>query len=301
MPTKNAALVSTFELLLAPIAPASGPGTEDVAVFARRVIQGYFLTISNLECDRELQIEVRATIPPAGAGADAASKELSSTNHFVFFNVGGAINPPKTMSSSTETCGNTKNFTTTIKIPGGQTGSFALLPNILDDSIRDMAKLSIRGYIELRLTGKREPFKSVTLQEARVLLSAEHRGTFLPQELEEGDAFDSKLKYDFDQLAYALPIAGGDPVVTIPKRVLPPYVILREDSKIDPSKIDLPIEVNPDFPWIPITVLRATRPQNMKGAEDMTSKNVEVDVEAVKQVNEVLKSGNIPLRLEILR
>lgn len=38
--------VSTFEILYKPLTPPLGPGTEAIG---RRVLQGYFLTVANME------------------------------------------------------------------------------------------------------------------------------------------------------------------------------------------------------------------------------------------------------------
>jgi hypothetical protein len=56
--------ISTFELLVKPIAP---PIPEPLAPVARRVIQGYFLTISNLEKKAlryRIEFSISLPVPP---------------------------------------------------------------------------------------------------------------------------------------------------------------------------------------------------------------------------------------------
>ncbi|NJL69109.1 MAG: hypothetical protein HC894_25210 [Microcoleus sp. SM1_3_4] len=55
--------ISTFELLAKPIAPPV-PGVPELNPVLRRVVQGYFLTISNLEAiDLRYRIEFKISLP----------------------------------------------------------------------------------------------------------------------------------------------------------------------------------------------------------------------------------------------
>jgi hypothetical protein len=55
--------ISTFEILTKSIAPAI-PGAPELIPVARRIVQGYFLTISNLEAiDLRYRIEFTVSLP----------------------------------------------------------------------------------------------------------------------------------------------------------------------------------------------------------------------------------------------
>jgi hypothetical protein len=234
--------VSTFELLLAPLAPRlSAPQSDDTNLFARRVVQGYFLTIANVDCTRELNLQLRFTVSPdvsvpTGSnppGSPVDNNELTLTNHSSVFNRGGMLSPfPPLALTQSGTCGAAKLwFSEQIVLPPGETGIFALLPSVGNDALRNDAQLSVRGFVEIIQIGtpggKCHPCTFGTIPSAQILLTPEHRGTFLPNELgsvgpsgnvvfdrfgrisspQVGQALPRGL--DFDQLSYALPLAEG--------------------------------------------------------------------------------------------
>ena len=161
--------ISTFELLVKRIAPP--PATPDVA---RRVVQGYFLTITNLE-SKDLTFRIRFNI----------SKPNPADSDRTLFNNAGLF-------SST--------FGGSFVLPAKQTASVQLLPNIslFADENPDF---EVRGFVTLRLPQiKRQPQSATPV---RVLLNPEIRGTFLPNGFPGGDASD------FDQINYPLTVATG--------------------------------------------------------------------------------------------
>ncbi|MBW4645745.1 MAG: hypothetical protein KME23_22620 [Goleter apudmare HA4340-LM2] len=177
-------LVSTFELLVKPIAPVgTGP-----AVVARTIVQGYFLTIANTSnANVRLRLQFAATTPVLNVADTVTITDVTGTNIF---------------SDLTPVVGDPKKFTFNVGIPAHDTALISLLPDVSQPAILAARNLEIRGYVEIFLISPVAP-RSVDL-----LLTPEHRGTFLPQNL-------AAAIPDFDQLAYALPTANGSSKFTL--------------------------------------------------------------------------------------
>ncbi len=178
--------ISTFELLVKRIAPP--PATPDVA---RRVVQGYFLTITNLE-SKDLTFRIRFNISKPNP---ADSDRTLFNNAGLFFDIAGANNPIPLSGDA-----NSSTFGGSFVLPAKQTASVQLLPNIslFADENPDF---EVRGFVTLRLPQiKRQPQSATPV---RVLLNPEIRGTFLPNGFPGGDASD------FDQINYPLTVATG--------------------------------------------------------------------------------------------
>jgi hypothetical protein len=181
-------LVSTFELLVKPI---SDPPNQ----VTRTVVQGYFLTIANTSTlDIALRVLFTATTPEVTAVNSIVVKDVTGANVFT---------PPINLG------GNPNKLYTDVKIPANDTSLVTLLPQFSLKEIEQQIpqKLEIRGYVEIFLlsTESYERFKPVNIN---LLLTPEHRGTFLPKDINAVDA-------DFDQLAYALPTSNGGSLFTI--------------------------------------------------------------------------------------
>ena len=200
-------LISTFELLLnkpqlpRPLINA----VPKLASIGRELIQGYFLTISNLEShDITLLVSFKVL-----KGFSETKFDEITTEAFYDFN---GDNFPETMIDVTTT-ENTRSYTLTL--PADDTGLFILQPDpkLLVDLLEkekptdeDIKKteVEIRGYVSIQLL----PSNS---QETNILLTPEHRATFynLKELLKEKNS--DPLAVQPDQIAYALPIAGGNP------------------------------------------------------------------------------------------
>lgn len=169
-------LVSTFELLVKPIAPAgSGP-----SAVARTVVQGYFLTIANPSTtDLTLRVSFTATSPNLTPLTTVTIIDVTGGNIF------GNVTP----------AGPNRSFIS-VRIPAQDTVLVTLLPELTNPQVLDNRNLEVRGYVEIGLTA---PFSFSGFD---VLLTPEHRGTFVPQNL-------TGANLDFDQLVYALPTATG--------------------------------------------------------------------------------------------
>lgn len=205
-------LVSTFELLvkrIAPLAPG-GPGAGVNAPF-RRVVQGYFLIITNLNPTRTANFFLQFTIPSLPAGStDAFNREFvlgTGANVRTGYDVAAQNNVSLALNPGTATP-NFKEFNT-FRFSAGplQTVSVNLLPNLSNPSVLTNESLEVRGSVELiqAYTSLREIINGVPATD--VLLSAEIRGTFLDNDY-PNNMVGTEL--DFDQINYGLPLASGN-------------------------------------------------------------------------------------------
>lgn len=188
--------VSTFELLVKPIAPrAILPA--NLQVVARRVVQGYFLTVSNLE-DRDLKcrIEFFISLPDDPLSADAANR-LIENNATIAVDVAGTnqfVTPTRD--------GSTNRYFGEFDLPANKTASVELLPILTQEVLENPEpQIEIRGYVELFVVINFPPIRRAT-----VLLNPETRGTFLPNDF---PANTDTSDIDFDQINYTLALASG--------------------------------------------------------------------------------------------
>lgn len=196
-------LVSTFELLLKPITPSAGniPNSD------RTVLQGYFLTIANPNnSDLRLRLQFTATTPNLNvADTITISDVTDDENKF------GDLTPTS----------DPRKFIYNLGIPAHDTGLVILQPDILKLN-PEVDKVEIRGFVEIFL---RAPFGKFN-----VLLTPEHRGTFVSK---NRPAFS-----DFDQLVYALPTSTGGSLFQLKsekniKEIKPEIKEVKEIKEID--------------------------------------------------------------------
>jgi hypothetical protein len=190
--------LSTFELLVKPIAPRPtnmGPGSDTITAVARRAVQGYFLTISNLEA-KDLTYRLEFVISkPNPADPDRTFRTLFNNADLVV-DIAGANTPITLLGGVPATT-----FSGVFSLPAGQTASVQLLPKLpLSLLSNPNPKLEVRGYVKLTLPAF---FNQGTTAPVKVLLNPEIRGTFLP------NTYPTSLTGDFDQINYALAIASG--------------------------------------------------------------------------------------------
>lgn len=189
--------VSTFELLVKAIAPRkpSNPIKDEVA---RRVVQGYFLTVSNLE-DKDLKLQIEFMISLPTKANPNPKPRLIEANTVLLYDI--AFDPNIKLDIKRVDLDNKKvgKYIGEFDLPAGQTASVQLLPDLENGIIADPdPQLEIRGYVALTNVTPSKDKGSV-----KVLLSPEIRGTFLPNSIVPGQPLD------FDQIAYALPLASG--------------------------------------------------------------------------------------------
>jgi hypothetical protein len=190
--------ISTFEILAKPIAPVKGIDPALLPV-ARRVVQGYFLTISNLEAiDLLYRIEFTVSLP---VPADPNKILIDKKNTFLVVDVEGAnIEVPLTQVPNKP-----KVYRGFFRIPAHKTASVELLPKLPDALIPGL--LEVRGYVSLFLPAifKFPRFVPQSRTPVKVLLNPEIRGTFLPNNFPS----PANTELDFDQINYTLAIASG--------------------------------------------------------------------------------------------
>lgn len=179
--------ISTFELLVKRIAPPPAP--QNVA---RRVVQGYFLTITNLEF-KPLTFRIRFNISTPNPAGDPGRSLFGNVS--LVYDIAGAntIIPLSGGANSTI-------FGGTFTLPARQTASLELLPNINLFASQNPG-FEVRGFATLSLPRIKGQPQSTT--PVKVLLNPEQRGTFLPNDFPGGTAGD------FDQIAYPLTVASG--------------------------------------------------------------------------------------------
>jgi hypothetical protein len=173
--------VSAFELLVKPIAPPP----FDPAV-ARRAVQAYFLTISNLNPvgvgDVALSVQFTAT-PGLNNDELVAITDLGAGNIF-----SDLVPDPVTGKPSQQ-----------LTLPSGVTALVLLQPDLSkappNRASLAVADLEVRGYVELAVS----PFSANPT--AEILVTPQIRGTFIPA----APAFPFA---DFDQQSYTLPTAS---------------------------------------------------------------------------------------------
>ncbi len=215
--------VSTFELLVKRIAPRMAlPPTEQPV--ARRVVQGYFLTLSNLEAiDLRYRLEFRISLPDDPSQADAVTRILEG-NTFLIYDIAGS----NVILTLTRVGTTGRYISQEFVIPSQKTASIELLPDVARFAAEDDPALEIRGFASLFLprvfTGATPGEKLIgrpqSQRPVKVLLNAEVRGTFLPNDFPANPA-----STDFDQINYSLALASGkalNELTSEPPRILVP-------------------------------------------------------------------------------
>lgn len=192
-------IVSTFELVYKPLTPSFGD--PQTAALARRAVQGYFLTVSNLSArDYRYQLVFQISLP----NPDDSNRRMEN-NTVILADVAGT-------NTTLSLVRNGNRYTTGLfTIPAGQTALVALLPNFVLNLSNLNPQIEIRGFVELLIPALRRPGIFIVFDPqsdpnvpVNHLLNAEVRGTFLP------NAFPASLAdLDFDQTNHSLPLAGG--------------------------------------------------------------------------------------------
>ncbi|KAM3101141.1 hypothetical protein ACKFKF_09185 [Phormidesmis sp. 146-12] len=284
--------VSTLELLVKRIAPkmALPPAAQSVA---RRVVQGYFLTISNLEAkDLRYRLEFRISLPDSPADMDAVDRILEG-NTFLIYDIAG-FNNILTLNR----IGMTGRYVSQeFIIPAQKTASVELLPDVTKFASLPDPQLEIRGYVSLSLPrdfSGSTPFEKLIgkpqlPQPAKVLLNAEIRGTFLPN-----DFPSNPNSADFDQINYSLTLASGKALNLVPS---------------EPSRLLVPgsavgIEVTSEIPSLPPANGNGTDSANLVSMlAAMLSNgngNGSGNGNEIETLNQSFAELNLPLRMSAL-
>jgi hypothetical protein len=286
--------ISTFELLVKRIAPPPAPGTpaavaNALSTVARRVVQGYFLTISNLE-DRDLTYQLEFHVSrPTPVNPD----RTLTGNAIVAFDTAGAnsfLALNSVMPSPV-----TPVFTTRFRLPAKQTASVQLLPDLVKPGLLTAANpgIEIRGFVRLTVPALRQGFllRPQGNTPVKVLLNPEIRGTFLPNTFPTAGG-------DFDQINYPLQLASGKGLNEItPDRgsfLIDPVIVGNVGvGNVGLDRPALPDLINP--PAIDLSLLSPTARAEILAE---TLAQVDPSPENLSTVSDLLSRLEIPIRME---
>jgi hypothetical protein len=209
--------VSTFELIFKPQSPAAPSGVAAVD----RVIQGYFLAITNLE-DKAYSYRLEFIVPPVPPATPNAQFRTPAENTLTFVDTGGGDNAPGRLTGTAAT---TVFLLSSglVQVPARATALVAVLPSAFGPTPLDPTPLALptfetRGYVRIFLPAliSFPPLRFVaqSATPVRVLLTPQHRATFLKA--------DNTIS---DQIQATLPLADGAARVTIPPEPGGPFVV----------------------------------------------------------------------------
>lgn len=278
--------ISTFELLvkrIAPLPPPGSPGAPALATVARRVVQGYFLTISNLE-DEEFRYTLDFHI---SAPNPADPDRTLAGNTVVLVDIAGA-NQPLTLFPTNATVSTTR-FSTSFTLGAKQTASLQLLPNLTPALLANAnPDLEVRGFVRLRLPAviSFSPFIRFVPQSnspVKVLLNPEIRGTFLPNSFPgSGD--------DFDQINYPLELASGKGLNEIEPDPGGPIII--NPGLVTGLVEQLPLRERPTIDFA------ALNEEDRAAALVEVIGQIEPSAENLRNVSDLLSKLDIPIAME---
>ncbi|MBW4650388.1 MAG: hypothetical protein KME06_17120 [Kastovskya adunca ATA6-11-RM4] len=218
--------VSSYELLVKALVQPEA----DILGAGRTIIQGYFLSISNLNTNSavSLRLNFRAQTPDLNSLPVIAFWDINGVNEF--------LNPISAIAT---------NRTYQVTVGAGDTGLFILQPDVRDRGIVENANFELRGYLTTSLSA---PFGSTSYN---LLLTPQQRGTFLPNGFRiPANPPRGTNRLDFDQLAYTLPTAMGGAQVTLSQIRFPNFPIgtiqIPELLELDPGLLQI-IRENPNL------------------------------------------------------
>jgi hypothetical protein len=180
-------IISTFEVLLKPQLPIDlPPNFSTVKNLSRNVIQGYFLTVSNINAFDLVLSLVFTTRLPSGLSLD----KIITFSDTSGINTGGALEPVG--------AGNKFRFSPLI-LPVDATALFILQPSPTDEALEKL-NIEARGFVEVQLSS----LAGNLPEKAKIQVTAEQRGTFF------SDAKAPDLKdRGLDQIVYGLTVQNG--------------------------------------------------------------------------------------------
>jgi hypothetical protein len=246
--------VSTVENLVKPIADPSVP-------FVRTVINGYFLTISNL-FSSTIAVQWLVVCPrPDVAGLNPAELLSDRTyttsafsgpaNHTIIWDITGGTSFGQTNVSELQYIGKSDcNFfylTRAFKLCRGWTGQLAILPFLGNPNVLLNPKLEIRSHLAMAIVAA-EITEASRVASIPILHSAEQRGTFVPT----NNPFTTDVR-EVSQLNTSLTLASGQAENNIPytgvANVIPPNVtaFATGNGIVTPSQLEPFVDVIRNF------------------------------------------------------
>jgi len=187
--------ISTFELLLKPQLPkAVTERFSELKPLARVVLQGYFLTVANLD-DKPVVLSLVFISRTPGLMAQDVLAVLDTQGQDGPLSLDLDQVPPPA-NQPDPLLGDLVKTKYTFALNPNDTGLVLVQPNALNAQLRTAASFEARGYVELALS-------SSNMQEkGKVLITAEHRATFYDDE-------DLNNRAALGEIAYPLPLATG--------------------------------------------------------------------------------------------
>ncbi len=202
--------LSTFELLsnVAQLPRIPNPIIEQLKPISREVLQGYFLTLSNLDEDNAVDLKLIFTVVTANAEDKFDEGVVSS-----FFDADGTNKPLSITAISTD------KRSIVLTLPPKDTGLLLVQPNPfkLLNKLSE-SEIEIRGYVEIEYMRSQKSPKI-----AKILATPEQRGTFyqldIPTNSDGTVDREAELslasEQNLDQIAYSLPTAKGGSLLEI--------------------------------------------------------------------------------------
>jgi hypothetical protein len=189
-------LVSTFEVLVKPQLPP----VPTLSSLSRKVIQGYFLTIANVNFF-PVTISVVFTIKFPQDPGGAVLRPINFDDFLDVVDISGVnlFAPDPQAVLVPEIVPQNNKARVTFTLPENDTGLLLFQPDIVNKpEILTDANFEARGYVEIFLSSLSGS------DEATLLVTPEHRGTFF-KDLKGATPADVGL----DQIAYTLPVSNG--------------------------------------------------------------------------------------------
>lgn len=187
--------ISTFELLLKPQLPKGVTTTfPELKPLARVVLQGYFLTVANLD-DKPVSLSLTFV---------SRTPSLDKRNVIAILDTQDQNGPlsielqtdPTPANQPTPPEGELVKTKYTFTLNANDTGIVLVQPDATNAELRNATNFEVRGYVELSLSS------SNLQQTGRILVTAEHRATFY-----DGDNLDNRAA--LGETNYSLPLASG--------------------------------------------------------------------------------------------
>lgn len=187
--------ISTFELLLKPQLPKAVTTTyPELKPLARIVLQGYFLTVSNLD-DKPVTLSLIFVSRTPGLKQEEILALLDTQDQNGPLSV-SLVRDPAPANQRPPLEGELVKTKFTFTLNANDTGLVLVQPNAIDKTLREATNYEVRGYVELALSAN-------NLQRTgKVLVTAEHRATFY-----DGD--DLQNRAALGEINYPLPLANG--------------------------------------------------------------------------------------------
>lgn len=187
--------ISTFELLLKPQLPKKiTMDYPELKPLARIVLQGYFLTVSNLD-DKPVTLSLIFVSRTPGLKQEEILSFLDTQDQNGPLSI-NLLRDPAPANQPAPLEGELVKTKFTFTLNANDTGLVLVQPNATNEPLRTATKYEVRGYVELSLSAGNMQ------RTGKVLISAEHRATFY-------DGEDLQNRAALGEITYPLPLATG--------------------------------------------------------------------------------------------